>query len=231
MIQISVELIFRILAFVMTIILVAVKFIFSLLLFRKYYENKENRLILAFAVLFLLIGIGRIFFIYFDYFLTNFDSTLYIMYGGYWKLASIFPFIGFIFVVFMAEKEIYKAKTKYLVGIFGLVFIVISMVIPDLGLAQVIGGIPTVIALLFIPISYLYLGIISEGEIRKKSFIIFIGITVYLLGYIILAEVLLDVFIMLFVAPEIYMRYILHVVSIGFKLVGIIILISGFMRN
>lgn len=101
------------------------------------------------------------------------------------------------------------------------------MAVPDLATAQIVGGIPTAISMLFIPISYLYLGIISKGQIRKKSFIILIGITVYLIGYLMLAEVILTLYMTIFAAPEIIMRYILHMISIGFKLVGLAFIIYG----
>ena len=63
------------------------------------------------------------------------------------------------------------------------------------------------------------------------AIIILIGITVYFIGYLMLAEVLVFLYMTIFGAPEIYMRYITHMISIGFKLISIAIIINGFIKR
>lgn len=226
---VAIEQIFRDLSIGMTFALITIKLICSYLFYRKYQSNKENKMVLGFAVLLLLLAIGRIFFVNFDYFLTNFDNSTYQVYSVFWKIASAIQSSGFLFLIFLAEKEIFKTKTKFCFSIGFLVFFIISMVLPDFIWAQLLGGIPTAVAILFIPVSYLYLSLTSEGQIRLKSFSIFVGFLVFAVGFLMLSEAVLNYLVGIIVAPDLYIRYIFHVISVGFKFGGIFLIVNGFL--
>jgi len=226
---VAIEQIFRDLSIGMTFALITIKFILAYLFLKKYQNNKENKMVFGFAMLFLLLAIGRIFFINFDYILTNFDNTTYQAYSGFWKIASAIQSSGFVFLIFLAEKEILKTKTKYCFSIGFLVFVVISMVLPDFNWAQLMGGIPTAVAFLFIPFSYLYLSMISEGQIRNKSLSIFLGFIVFAIGFLMLSDAIINVFVGIIAAPDLIIRYVFHIISVGFKFGGIFLIINGFM--
>ena len=223
---------FQILSISLTSVLVGVKFIFAYLLFNKYRNNKEIQMLLGACLLFLFLGIGRIFMMVFDYLLTGFNPNLLQTYIIFYKIGNSFTWIGLFCFTFASEKAIFSGKTRYLISITYAVFIVISSVPIDFVLSQTLAAIPTAFALVFIPISYIYLAKNSVGEPRTKSLIILAGFIVYFIfGYVILVEGFSTFFASITQVDVILVKYIIHTLSASIKIVGIFLLYLGYVKE
>ena len=73
----SLEAFFLYFAFIIILILIIVKFLMVYLFRGAYKENKTNKLLLGVILFFLFMALGRIGLVYFDFSLTQFQSTLY----------------------------------------------------------------------------------------------------------------------------------------------------------
>ncbi|NHI93346.1 MAG: hypothetical protein EAX96_12745 [Candidatus Lokiarchaeota archaeon] len=224
--------VFLVLSIAVTLALVVVKFVFAFLSYNKYKNNKEIQMLFGAFLLFIFLAIGRILMMIFDYILTQFDPNLLQTYSIFWKIANLFTWFGFLSFIYISEKAIFAGKTRYLITIFYIVFIIISLIPIDFLLVQALAGIPTGSALLFIPISYLYLAKKSAGYPRKKSIIIFTGFVIYLLiGYFLLAEGVTIFFVNITHFNTLIIKYIIHITSAAIKIGGIYLLYYGFIKQ
>jgi hypothetical protein len=226
----TIEEVFLYIALIAIIVLVAVKLIMAYRFNRAYNANKENNLLLGVMFFFLFMAISRISLAYFDFVLTKFDPLEFQANALFWKFASIFQYIGFFCLIFSFERVIFEGKTWYLISVLYAIMTGVVMFISDFLAMQFWAGIPIAIAALFIPISYIYLAKKSQGEIRKKALIIFAGFILYAAGLLILGEDVVSALIGVFSAPELLIRYILHIVSVGLKLGAIALLGYGYLK-
>ncbi len=220
-----------ILAFSTAVALVVVKFLFAYLLIRKYNSNKEFQMLLGAFLLFLFLGIGRIIMMVFDYGLTHFDPNLLQPYTLFWKIGSLVTWGGFFCFILVSEKSIFMGKTRYIISILYLALIIISLIPTDFLLSQTVAGIPTGIAIFFIPVSYIYLIFKTSAEPRKKAVITLIGFFVYFCSYFLLAEGVTIYFSNLYLINSLSIKYLLHVISASTKMVGIYLLYLGFVKE
>lgn len=218
-------------ALIMILVLIGIKIFMGILFQRAYNENRANKLLLGVTIFFFLMAISRIGLFYFDFVLTQFQSSLYPQNAIFWKIFSGFQYAGFFCLIFAFEKVIFEKKTKYLISLLYAIFVTIAMAIPDFFEAQFWAGIPLAIAALFIPISYIYLAKTSQGDIRKKSLAIFAGFMLFAVGLLILGEDIVTILMGSFSASDLLIRYFLHIISVGFKLGAIILLRYGYLKK
>ena len=121
-----------------------------------------------------------------------------------------------------------KGKDKYILTIVYAIIAGVILSLPTFELAEQFSTYSILIAVLFIPISYLYVAIISSGQIRRKSLWIFLGILLYGVGLILTAQFIIDGLAAGFGIDLMDMRYILHMTAALFKAVGGLVLYIGF---
>jgi len=214
-------------ALILTLLVISIKLIFTHRLFRDFQQDRQNFLVLAASILFFFLAVSRALMLYFDFFLTEFNPDNYQDYILYWKLANLFTWIGYLSLILVMEKSIFKGKTYHLISILYVIFIIISLAVPDFTSAQNIAAIPTAVGIVLIPFSYLYLA--RHEHIRKKALIIFFGYIVFFIGYLFLAEFIMGGLISLANMEPIQMRYILHIISSILRLSGIFLLSYGYL--
>ncbi|TFF95018.1 MAG: hypothetical protein EU544_03645 [Promethearchaeota archaeon] len=214
-------------ALVLTILIICIKLLFSHRLFRDFQRDRQNFLVLGASILFFFLAVSRVLMLYFDFFLTEFNPEKYQDYILYWKLANLFTWIGYLALIMIMEKSIFKGKTHHLISIIYIIFIIISLAIPDFTTAQNIAAIPTAAGIVLIPFSYLYLA--RHEQIRKQALMIFLGYIVFSIGYLLLAEFIMEGLISITNMESIQMRYIIHIGSIGLRLAGVLLLSYGYL--
>jgi len=207
--------------------LITIKLVFSYLLFSKYRRDKQNKLVLAAALFFLALGINRLMMVLFDYFFTEFEPTSFQEFATYWKFSNIVLWTGYLSMIIIFEKAIFKKKTRYLISIVYIIFIAISLLIPDFTTSQTFSALPTALAIMFIPLSYLYL--VKYSEVRKKALAIFIGYLIFFMGYLLLAEGIVNSIISSSPGNPLNIRYTIHIFSIGMRFGGISFLYYGYL--
>ena len=217
-------------SFGFTIGLIIAKFILALLLYKIYLKSKENELVLGAALMFLFNGISRIFMVIFDYILTRFNSDLYADYLIFYKIGFLIGNIGYVCLIFISERVILKLKSKYIISIILSIFIVIALIPDDINLVQSITVIPTAFAMIYIPLSYLYLA--RYDKIRIRALSIFAGYFIFfLIGSAILAESNAQFFISLNPSYPIEIRSLLHMTSVCFKVLGMGLILYGYRKS
>lgn len=159
-------------------VVVAVSIGFGVYFLRKYisYEDK-NKNQLAFSLVFLFLGIGRIFLVYFDYGLTQLNQAVYEDYAFWWKLATFFLLVGVGAFIWVSEYALWKGKDYFVFFIGFCVVVSIAMFIPDFEQSQAFSTWAVAFGA-FILISYLYLAI-KLPLARKNIALIFMGFVIY----------------------------------------------------
>jgi uncharacterized membrane protein len=191
------------LPFILTLIIIGVKFTLGFYLARKVNQRKKENgkiqidFIFAICVMMFCIGISRTLYFYFDFFLTHFDPSLFYITPNiyYWKAATFFSTIGIVFVLFIMDKKIYHFKLK---GLFAYLLLIVSLIQvfypvgietgeADFKTISTIGIFGTLLGAI-IPLTFIYMAIKSSGEIRKLSIILVICIMAYGLGAQLMSE-------------------------------------------
>lgn len=217
-------------SFCFAIGLIVCKFTVAFLLYKIFQKSKENELVLGASLLFLFSGISRIIWVIFDYVLTVFDSTYYSKYLLIYKVGFFFNFIGYSCLIFISEKVILKKKSKYLMSVFYNTVLFIALIPNDISLVQSISIIPNIFAMLYIPLSYLYLA--RYGGVRKRALSIFAGYFIFLLiGSAILAENIVQFYISLNPGYSLEIRSMIHIISVCFKILGMLLIVYGYQRK
>lgn len=213
-----------------TCALITFNFLLSVLFFIRYRKEEEkNRILLSMSLVFLFMAISRIFFLIFDYFQAHFDPTL--VSGPYfltWKLASTFILLGLGFFFIVADYNVYKGRDKYALTIAYAVAGVIIVVIPVFPIAELFSGISMFIALLFIPISYIYIAVKTSDELRRKALAIVAGMALYGTGLVLLIQVLISSTASLMALDIITVACVIHIISVLFRIAGGAIIYYGF---
>lgn len=200
--------------------LIAFNFILAGLFYRLYLQKeKENRLLLGLTCFFVFVAISRIFYVIFDFILTDFL---------YWRIASAFILIGFGFFLLVAEYNLFQGRDKYLFSISYAVLAVVIVAIPDFALAEQVATYGILFPLLFIPVSYIYITVTSTGQIRRKSLEILLGILCYVVGLLLLVQFIISGLASAFAADPTEFLYIMHIISVGFRATGGVFLYIGF---
>ena len=155
---------------------------FALFFFLRKAQNSDlpsqRNMFLGMGLFMGFYGVTRVLFIIGWYLTYDEGSSLYEI---YWRSATIVGMIGFTFLIFVLERYPLNNRTKHIATIASCAVLVVSIV-----LGSEIGNLVLAYSLPFIAIIilgiYLYLVIIGQGEIRKRSLENFLGILLILLG-------------------------------------------------
>lgn len=183
-------------------------------------SGEKNKIQLAFIIFFLCMGISRVLLIYFDYFLTHLDSTEYINFILYWKIALVFQFIGIGSIIFAAENGVFKGKDLYIFLIGFIILLCVGLLHPDFVVTQTIVVLVLAFAI-FIPVSYLYLAYKLPAA-RRNIVLIFVGFLIFGLGIMVVSPDLLKTF------PA--MIHELYLLSILIQIPGYVVFAFGIKR-
>ena len=198
---------------------------------RKFYQKKKKQgtevktdyLYLVHGAAIILLGIGRLFLVIFDL-ITEFDSSNYAPNNFWiWKVGSCIQMAALCLFLITMEKRILKGKDKYLLVILFLAVLTIGMVMIDINIATnfiIIASIFTI----FIPFAYLYVAIISEGEVRKKASYVFIGFSIFMIAALLTGEMIIDHI----AQPLGLTRIDVHVIAYTIKISCLIFFFLGF---
>ncbi|TFG01089.1 MAG: hypothetical protein EU541_00425 [Promethearchaeota archaeon] len=216
-------------AFIYYFVLIIVKFSAAAIFYKTYYDSKVNKLVLGASLLFLFSAISRIIMVIFDFPLTKFDSSLYQNYAIIWKIGYFINNMGYVCLIFISEIAILKKKSRFLISIFYFISLIISIVPIDIKTVQVISIIPSTLAMIFIPLTYLFLA--KYKTIRTRALAIFGGYILFFTGSLIFIEEIVQVFISLNPSQALNIRSLIHIISISVKIVGIGIMIYGYRKK
>ena len=188
--------------FILTIIVLAAKGLLTLYLGKKVLNKKKETghfsidFLFSVMILILCLFISRLFYTYFDFFLTKFDESTYHMFPNvvYWKIAGFIAAMGFAFVLFIIDLKVLNFKYK---GLFCYILILLSLIqllfpvnsAADFELVSSLTLFLLGIGFIF-PAVFIYIGIKTPG-LRKISFMIVLGCIIYTIGGIIVGEYIL----------------------------------------
>jgi len=201
---------------------------FSFYFIRKYFSSNKgmeskNYLPLIYGLSIVFFLLGRLFLAIFDM-LTEFESTNYNAENVvFWKIGTMLQVIGYGFFFVQMEKRIMKGKDKYILVIAFFALTIIAMILPDFIMATNFTAIAFVISA-YIPCAYLYISIKSEGIVRKKSTLVFLGFILSMLGALITAETIIEP---LSQATGL-LRIDFHSIAFPVSVLGLIFLFYGF---
>lgn len=210
----------------LTIGLIGLKFSLSFFYMRKYLLSEmKNKLLLGIALLFLFLGIGRVFFAFFDFYLTNFNPDLFQANILIWKLGTLFSETGVGILILIAENKVFGGKDRYIFFIGYLIFVGLAVGWPDFQLAGYFSAYAVMFGA-FILFSYIYLAIILEGEARKRAIFVIFGFLFFAAGSVALNEFLLEIVVNFGIS-----RYIMQLLSPILKIIAAIFLSLGFLTE
>ncbi len=218
--------------FGLTILLLITKAALSIYLGKRLLDSKKEtgkiklNFITAFFVLILCLFISRLFYLYFDFFLTKLDPTTYYLMPNVWvwKIAGIALSIGFAFVLYTLDKKALKFKLKGIPAYCTLGSEILVLIIPvnsqeDFVFVSgvgIIGGLGAIMVLII----FLYIGIKIPG-LRKPSFMITLGLVTYVLGALLFNEFIVSLLISIF-GPQ--FRVTAYTLFMILKILGLIII-------
>ncbi len=192
-----------------------------IILIRNYRNSEERtRIKLAFCLIFLCLGLARIFLVYFDYWLTGLNPVNYDAHQAFWRFAMLFYFAGLGFLILTSENRVFQGRDYYVFSLGYSIGIIICLVIPDFAASQNALNYVVIFAA-FIPISYIYLAV-KLPMARKNITILFIGITLFMVFNFILSA---DVVSTLGISASV-----LYFICAIFQTLGITILGVGIKR-
>lgn len=221
--------------FGMTLVILLFKLLLAIYLGKNVYDRKKNagklKIDFLFSIFILLIFlfISRLFFIYFDFFLTEFNEALYYQFPNYiyWKLGIIFSSIGIAFVLYIIDRKVYNFKFKgifaiiVIIGIFMVIFIPINSA-ADFNTASFL-VIFAQIGTVLIPLMFIYIAIKTPG-LRKTALFIAFGFIFYGLAALLINESFVTLMRDLF-GPQIHV--ILFFLFMLFKIIGLGLITKG----
>lgn len=167
------------------IILWIISSVFFLWMGYKFYikSKDQNKMFLYITGLFLLLIIARLirfytkFIIGYEYGTTNFTVTILYLSIAY----NIVLFAAIFMFYFLLERTELK-RTHHFFSFMvwvTLVLIIINWSVPEILVILIIAY---AITLLGLPIIYIYIGIISTGEVRRRAFLISLSMGVLVFG-------------------------------------------------
>lgn len=216
---------------ILTLVLIAVKALLALYILKKILAKKKETgqfkvdFVFGMFILFICLLISRIIYIYFDFYLTRFDSDLYWEHALYWKLGLFASAVGLAYANFVLDKNVLNFRFK---GIFAYIIIGGATVIlfypvnnsQDFQFVSAL-SIFTSAGTILIPIIFLYLGFKIPGNPGKTAFMITLGFIVYAIGPILVNDAILEV---LRTAYGDQIHIVIFFVFILFKIAGLIII-------
>jgi hypothetical protein len=217
----------------LTILIIIIKIsLVTYLAVKLYQKSKEQPLKLTdffvgLLILLVALTISRLFYFYFDFYLTHYDTALYLVGSNlvYWRIGATIVGLGGAYLLGIVDKEILKLK-----GLLGYILAVIAVLhlfypvntLDDFIILSTIGTIGGVVFLI-IPIVFVWLGI-KDPSIRKTSFLIALGAAFYGTAAILMSESTLDPLENLFGAG---IRTGIIIASVILRIIGLSILCYG----
>jgi len=185
--------------YVCTLFLIVAKLIFGVYLYQKYKNSEEkNYFVKGASVLMFLLGGSRIAYFIFDFYLTRLNPDLFWQYPNVWlwKTGNFLSGAGISYLLYVVDRKVYNFKFKGILAYGNLAIALVQFLWPISGpesynLVSTIGFLSILFALL-IPITFLYVGIKSTGDLRKMSFLMVLGILLYSFAGQLLNESLLE---------------------------------------
>ena len=213
------------------ITLLSMYLVMGLYFIRKYYQKKKvlgaggkkDNLPLIHGIAIILLGLGRLGLAIFDV-TTEFNSANYAASNFWiWKIGSSLQMGALCIFFLLMEKRLMKGRDKYLLAILYIVFWVLGMSMIDIFMATNLVIVATIITT-YIPFAYLYVAIISEGEVRKKAMYIFIGFVIFMVAALLTGEMVID----LIAQPLGITRIGVHVIAYVIKMICLLFMFMGF---
>jgi len=221
--------------FILTIIVMAIKFFLMLFLGKKMYDRKKEKgefsfgFIFGVFILFACLLISRIFYFQFDFILTGFDLEKYYTMPNIlvWKIASFIASLGFATFIFIVDKRILNFKLKGLISYLIMIFATIQLLYPvnsveDFQLVSMLVLFTNVIAII-IPALFFYMGW-KAADYRKPCFTIAIGAIFYAIGENINIEAFMSYMVSIF---GFEIRIVIFFLALLFKAMGLILFSYG----
>jgi hypothetical protein len=218
--------------FVLTIILLAIKasivaYLASrIIVERRAVQKTPLGLIYAGMICIGCFFISRLFYTYFDFFLTSFNSALYPYWPTifFWKAGTLIQAVGFSCVMWGLDKHVMLFKFKGILVIAALITAFVQFFYPiregsvqDFDLVSLI-GLPASLFAFILIIVFLWIGKTTPG-IRKWAWLFAFGVLIYVLGNAAPNKVILNEFLLLGLS-----RNLVYGFSIGSKIAGLLML-------
>jgi hypothetical protein len=191
------------LAFILTIIIIIVKFTIAGFLARNIIKRTKEigklEFNFLFAVLLFLLGlaVSRLLYFIFDFYMTNFDPKQFFVAPNVyvWQTATFIAGFTGSSVLYVFERDVFKFKLKRIPTIIVIIVAFIQLLYPintmgDFIFVSSIGIIGS-ITVSIVPITLLYLAHKSTGQIRKVCLILSIVVIIYALIGNLMSEQLL----------------------------------------
>ncbi|MBD3255611.1 MAG: hypothetical protein GF383_11000 [Candidatus Lokiarchaeota archaeon] len=226
------------LLFILTIILLIIKFALILFISYKLYERKKDKgefsygFIFGVLILMITLFVSRILYMIFDFFYTRFDSSTYHLMPNiiFWKIATFINNFGYAYFIFIIDLKILKFKLR---GSIAYIIIVITLVqllypvstIQDFHIISTLDLFLNALAII-IPIFFFFMGHVSSPY-QKPSLAIAFGVILYAIGSNINVEIFLT---LLESVIGVEIRVIMIILSLIFKVLGLILFSSGVMN-
>ena len=206
--------------------MLSVYLILSIVFFRGYYKNRDHKLNLPLSIMFTCLFIGRVVFIIFDFFLTNFNVDEHNTYLLFYKIGLFFVLLGFSVLLYIIDGLLFQGKDKYAFTIAYFIPIIFILFAPTIDVVQN-WVIVSFLSWAIIPIGYIYIGIKATGEVRKKAIYIILGVIFYLGSYLFLAE---GIIVPILAQFPLYIYDIHSIVIVG-KIIGVILIAKGYLTK
>ncbi|MBD3338696.1 MAG: hypothetical protein GF353_06295 [Candidatus Lokiarchaeota archaeon] len=187
----------------LVIVLIGVKILltlyFGITLIKKRKQTGRISFDFTFGmfILMLCLAISRILFLYYDFFLTEFDPETFAdpINVLVWRIAMIFYAIGYASVLFAIDKSILDFKFKGIFAYITIAILIIQLVYPirtlqDFVFVNTLGSVGLLVAIV-IPIIFIYLGI-KTPTLRKSAFMIAIGSILFAIGAMLVVQSILE---------------------------------------
>lgn len=222
----------------LTILVIILKF--SLAAFYLRYisiqQKKEDHPPMGFywaVFLFLvLMGVARIFYFDFDFILTKYDTTYYLLPENLsiWRIGSFFSGMAMGVFLILLDWKVLQFKLKGILGAVLVASAVLHLVFPienmdDFTILSNIGMFMGFAALV-VPGIFIWLGIKTPG-IRKLCFLIATGIIVYALGGMLISEGVIGPLRDLYGQDAVIFIIVLHT---ALKVGGLLLLVYGSLK-
>ena len=189
--------------FILTLILLVTMGLLLVYVGKKLIDKKREGgtigfdFVLGIFILLLCLFISRLFFTYFDFILTEFNSSKYYVFPNYlyWKTGMSITSIGIGILLFITDKRVLNFKLKgifaYIAFLGGIVILVYPIsTAADFafvsGLSIVTNG-----AIAILLIFFIYIAIKTPGTVRRNALLIVIGGLCYSIGALIVNEAIL----------------------------------------
>ena len=189
----------------LTIILLIVKAVLTIYIVKGLYDKKKETgefkvgFIFGMLIFFICLLISRLFFIYFDFYLTALDVDVYHLPENVWswKLGMFISTFGLAVLVFIIDWKGLKFKLKGVLAYIIIIGAIIILIYPVTNPSdfQTMSSISMISSsgTLIIPIIFIYLGVKIPG-LRKPAFLLVIGFIVYAAGALVVNDAILIMF-------------------------------------